>query len=172
MCDKSHQHKRWGFSKKEGGFATAEERQYPELFCARLAKLVKQQLAPEVPAQVKAAMRQPRRSPEALVAEWCWLRELDFQGTKEELQAHIMAGRSEVPRETKVIAVLQDGGISGQSSFKVGLHWTKQQFIARAMTVQHPFDRELVASPANAASWMHMVQVGPKVVSAGRMKAL
>eukprot|EP00973_Karenia_brevis_P064985 9024261-Karenia_brevis.AAC.1 len=39
MCDKSHSHKPWGLIGDGMGFATAEERQYPLLFCARLAAL-------------------------------------------------------------------------------------------------------------------------------------
>eukprot|EP00973_Karenia_brevis_P082864 11489663-Karenia_brevis.AAC.1 len=46
MCDKSHTHKPWGLMTDKSGFATAEERQYPALFCARLAALIKDQLQP------------------------------------------------------------------------------------------------------------------------------
>eukprot|EP00973_Karenia_brevis_P056311 7832231-Karenia_brevis.AAC.1 len=70
MCDKNHPHKPWGLVADSKGFATAAERQYPSLFCSRMARLIKDQLDPFKSDPKIQAMRQPRRHTEVLIADW------------------------------------------------------------------------------------------------------
>ena len=75
MCDHSHSHLPWGMKQNKEGFATAEERNYPQLFCKRIARLVGDHfkvVAPvkRLPRDRSAAGVQARRSCTVLVPEY------------------------------------------------------------------------------------------------------
>ena len=77
MCDRSHEHKPWGFLRVTRLFATAEERNYPKLFCKRIAKAAA--LAANIPKKRKVledqeqklgAAKQPRKKFRDLILEF------------------------------------------------------------------------------------------------------
>eukprot|EP00973_Karenia_brevis_P033630 4637100-Karenia_brevis.AAC.1 len=171
MCDKSHDHKPWGLMGSSVGFATAEERQYPDLFCARMASLVKSQFAPSAPVGNLSALRQPRRNHQCLIPCWKSQHVYQFDGDQEELQQRITNAVTEFPKDAKVIAITS-GGLSGQSSFAVGIPWTKAEFVDQAKKLEHPFDRQLVVQIPDAINWKSMAEIGPWAVVEQRQKCL
>ena len=86
MCDKGYQHLPWGLTKDGSGlFATAQERNYPELFCTRVAKQAAKDLgvvkikAEKVDCSHNtAAGRQPRKEFNDLIPEY--KQRIEFKG--------------------------------------------------------------------------------------------
>eukprot|EP00973_Karenia_brevis_P019707 2702487-Karenia_brevis.AAC.1 len=74
-CDRQHDHLPWGLAARGSKelFATGEERRYPFLFCQRLARMVGEQLAPELMVSVSgraATEQQPRMGLNETVGEY------------------------------------------------------------------------------------------------------
>eukprot|EP00973_Karenia_brevis_P080766 11205237-Karenia_brevis.AAC.1 len=127
MCDHSHYHKPWGLDDSHEGFASTEERQYPDLFCARLAALVKAQLAPPAnPEHKVSALKQPRRRTECLIPEWRSRCTYTCNETLQDLQASIAQQRTGFPAEAKVVALSNVGDVSGQQTFTIAIPWSKE----------------------------------------------
>ena len=78
MCDMSHSHKPWGSLGDGSGWATGPERNYPKLFCRRIAKIAAEHCkvvprtkeSKEVNRVKIAAGIQPRQIRSDLIAEF------------------------------------------------------------------------------------------------------
>ena len=76
ICDGHHEHAPWG-ALKQGGFATAEERNYPKVFCNRIARKAAKDLGIQKEKKVLSGVEerigagvQPRRAHNDLVPEY------------------------------------------------------------------------------------------------------
>ena len=66
-----------------------------------------------------------------------------------------------------MIGLVQDSGYSsGQPLFraKIGTHWTPSQFVAEALKVDHPYDKEVTLPPSVAQTFVEIAQLGPKAL--------
>ena len=141
-CDGSHQHKPWGLVHEAGCvFATAEERNYPDLLCKRLTARLAKKFG-VAPAQQKvqiakvAANEQPRRKHPPLVqeyhhTEWLGIDEDQLAAFKNFMAerkktAGEWAGRT-IPTGSKLLDVSSaDRGGSCNWTF-TGTNWVKGQ---------------------------------------------
>lgn len=170
MCDKNHTHLPWGMTKIPGTlWATADERNYPQEFCDKIAKMyatshcVLQRKKVESPprgkrhkAQVKPQLekqwagQQPRRGQSDLVQEYKKI--LVFHGatgaelkkTKEGKGDRIIkCGSIEIKAAGDLLDVV-DEGVSG-SSYRgtIGVCWTPLEFIEEGKKCVHPMDTEI-----------------------------
>ena len=192
-CDDSHTHKPWGLVHEAGCvFATAEERNYPDLLCKRLAsKLAKTfGVAPPQPldqnAKVSANIQPKRRHPPLVMeyhhTEWVKIDEDDMNKFKDFMverkkTAGVWDGRP-IPHGSKLLDV-SSVEVSGSSwSFtnekwvrgnkdpwcKLGIGWTTGDFLGAARSVSHPFDGHTVVSPTAAeVLWENAVK-GPSAI--------
>lgn len=192
MCDKSHQHMPWGILKgSKRAFATAKERNYPDLWCLKLAREVAAQVPRKVqkakPDQSSRVLRevQPRRGMQEIIPEFKEIQVLEKCGMEEvslgldwlKLKSKGKSLRGlELGSEAKVLHVeeVEDGPGSGCKTWQitVGIHWTPSQFVDEAMTLVHPFDRTIRVPPsvAEAVSWA--ARVGPHEVVAYREREM
>ena len=53
VCDGKHKHAPWGYNSNTKGYNTAEEAEYPPLFCRRLAECVYEQLSSQWTAVIE-----------------------------------------------------------------------------------------------------------------------
>eukprot|EP00973_Karenia_brevis_P088191 12228699-Karenia_brevis.AAC.1 len=53
------------------------------------------------------------------------------------------------------------GAVNGPKTVKVGVFWSKDEFIAEAMSVVHPFDRKIKVPARVASLWHRMAEAGP-----------
>eukprot|EP00973_Karenia_brevis_P071233 9897747-Karenia_brevis.AAC.1 len=162
-CDKSHTHLPWGLAdgSSEEMFATGEERRYPILFCKRLAALVMKQLAPELEDSISgkpATMAQPRRGQNVIVPEYKLRTSVPATKFPRALKGDII---TVAEGAAKVLSVNDNGGLaSGLTTLDVGVLWSKPEFIAEAMGVVHPFDRQ-IRIPSRVAAALHDITSEP-----------
>ena len=186
-CDEKHTHKPWGFDQNKGGFATAKERNYPKLFCSRIAALAakshitkpKKKIALDKPEAISAG-KQPRRSHSDLITEFKEVIQFSAAASAqlaslakptrdsqklEEANAQI-GGRC-VPGNSKLIDV-DDNGSSGS----IGIWWSKMEFLAQAKTLIHPLDRETVVPQHVAGAIFNQATLGPRALIEKRTSCL
>ena len=106
LCDGKHTHAQWGALKKPGGgFATAEERNYPKLFCNRIARKAARDLGIQkkkkevsgVESRIGAGI-QPRRAHNDLVPEFAQVK--TFTGATDEEVAKVCNSKEVGSRAT------------------------------------------------------------------------
>ena len=120
-CDGRHTHAPFQIYRKAGGwqFETALEAEYPAELCLQYVSLLGARLSLPAPAPRRPLLRQPRRRP-PLVPEYKFF-------------THVR------PLEGEFRELSSEGGGDGSRSTFAVLH-TKQEFVAKACQVPHPFD--------------------------------
>ena len=152
MCDNSHSHKPWGFTKVEGVFATAEERRYPRLLCQRLATLFQKQfgkkrviLTPNGDNLV-AANKQPRRC---------------------------MAMLSPNTETEPVVAqVGLDTGTGSTLEVEKEQEVDPIDFVNNAKRLRHPFDQPVKLPPSLVQALGRMAELGPHDLGLHRQNSI
>ena len=168
MCDGNHTHKPWGVSWKGSSYSwnTAQEAEYPTVLCDHIAQEAKRaaiaagaiQTSPEPPKQKKrkattslqaaAAGRQPRgnKFPE-LIAEFKYTLETNW------LSVATKTPRMLTPTELNKHAIpngkllsIEMGENDGESTAKIGVYRSCEEFIEQAIQLQHPFDNNSMVS--------------------------
>ena len=164
LCDGTHAHAPWGLIKQGPAtvFATAEERRYPELFCARLAALAAERhLQPSQVGDAKSAIqRQARRGQNLAVSEYKAVAEVS---TDLPLQAYLQREGITDLASVKVLDGVDKSGLEvhGSKTFRVGYFWNKFEFLEQAKNVVHPFDRTISVSGHVAKTWRAMAAIDP-----------
>ena len=193
-CDNSHPHKPWGLVKESGCvFATAEERNYPDLLCKRLAANMAKHFGVSPPKQKDqvakvAANEQPRRRHPPLVPEYHhteWLpvpegRVAAFKSfmTERKKSEGVWEARK-FPTGSKLLDV-SSMDVGGSSSWtftgvnwvkgckdvwcKVGIGWLTDEFLHRSKSVIHPFNGNTVISPVDAEVLWENATKGPTAI--------
>ena len=143
MCDKSHSHKPWGLTKEANSiWATAPERNYPEMFCKKIATRVVNALLPKVfrqreaPEIKKWSGTQSRLAQKDLVAEFAAV--LDFQNATPAELARLKldfsgqvrsCGSATIDGDAKLLNV-EERGLDGLSiKGRVGVYHTPEAFV-------------------------------------------
>ena len=192
VCDGNHTHAPWGLLRTaNGGFATAEERNYPRLFCKRIAAQaakdlgVTKALPSEKPVQHRIeAELQPRRNHNDIVPEFKDIKmfggatekELEFFKSKNG-EARSSAnlknlGNLVVPANSKTLNVTEEEGSTGLSAGEVGIQWSKSEFVKMATQKKHPFDEEIKVPQRIAQAIYNIAKLGPDGVAKKRRLAL
>ena len=186
LCDGKHQHLPWGLTETQDGaniFATARERNYPDLFCRRIAALLAKTYAVSPPSGVDPYHKigggvQPRREAPAIVCDWvqkvCFhevtVAELKF------LQV-LKLGKSakfrefQMPNGGKVLNSVAVG-VHGLRTVQVGVSWATGGFVASARIAKHPLDAVPVSPPEVAEVIFKMATGGPSSVRLHRTETL
>ena len=181
-------HAPWGVLRTaNGGFATAEERNYPKLFCRRIARQAARNLGVEkalverrsVVHRIGAGL-QPRRDHKDLVPEFKEVKEFEEAADSQILELingtsaatpMIQLGTVAVPKEAKVLNVWESGS-HGLSGGQVGIQWPMEDFVTEATKVQHPFDEEVKVPQRIAQAIYNIAKLGPKGVAVKRRQTL
>ena len=179
-CDGKHTHAPWGALRKPGGgFATSEERNYPQLFCNRIARKAardvgiprKEKEVTGVASRIGAGI-QPRRSHRDLVHEFAETK--IFTGatdseigrlcsSKSAVERSLKVGDLVVPGDSKLLNVEDMGDeCSGLSKGEVGIKWDKAGFLQEALKAIHPFDEKIKVPQRIASTMFNMASLGPK----------
>lgn len=172
------EHMPWGLIQENGlAFATALERNYPQLLCKRVAKRA------AIAAHAKALPKhgantdkiehmeaQPRRSHNALMSEYKEIRTLadvspncvviairEWQKTG---KPDVTWQDTQIGKGFGLLSVIKDGR-SGLSRVEIGLPWSTEEFTDLAMTCLHPFDKDVKVPPAVARAVASIAKLGP-----------
>ena len=159
MCDGNCTHKPWGLTKQGDAFATAEERRYPRLLCDRLAKQflltsgqVKRKANKDF-QDVISANKQPRRGePDLLV---------------QKADASLGVGVAKIG----AAPVLDLVGLP-VSPFENEVILTPEEFLEKAKTLIHPYDRPVKVPPQVAKAICKLAAQGPQMVQDRRLEVL
>ena len=175
-CDEKHTHKPWGFDQNKGGCAIAKERNYPKLFCSRIAALAakahlakpRRKVALDKPEAISAG-KQPRRSHSDLIPEFKEIVKFSdatsaqlaslakpLPGSEKLNEPTAKIGVRCVPRSSKLIDVDESG-----SSGSIGIWWSKEEFLDQAKALTHPLDRETVVPHHVASAIFNQATLGP-----------
>ena len=179
MCDGDHVHASW--KQANGGYATAEERRYPQLFCRRVAKIIKDRFVTEVKAPVDNSEKvyvetQPRRGMQEVVSEFkevvvvkdCSQAEVDVaRASIKDRKAPLNLRTFKLGEPARVLDIVPSGGqlagLSTESSawdISVGVRWSPMEFLQQARKVVHPFDREVKVPQKVAQAWSNQAWLG------------
>ena len=156
MCDRGHTHLLWGLAKDGSGlFATAQERNYPKIFCKRIAQKIAKDLGVvKKPKHVSgdpgtkvSAGVQPRKNFIDLIPEFSSTTEFDSATADEiakaknsKIPTHAIGDKT-VEGSVKLIDVRGEYGEHGSIySGTYGTHWTKDEFVDQALRAKHPMD--------------------------------
>ena len=193
MCDKSHTHKPWGYTKTPGTlWATAEERNYPRTFCKRIAKIFakalikpkKARLHSEIATdraeeQVRAG-KQPRRNFNDLIPEFSNV--VNFKGAtqkqmddvkREDLPFPLSCGDASIPYCGKVLhSEPEDGGDGSKHRGTIGIFWTKEEFTELAKKATHPLDQPAKVPKRIARVIYDWARLGPERIKEQRKSTL
>jgi len=181
MCDKNHAHKPWGSLPGGGGFATAAERNYPLVFCQRIARIAAATFAvnstrnaPDEQTKT-AAGKQPRRSHSDLIKEFtevllfhdaaAW--QVERLKNSRDPDEWFQCGSLLVPGRSKVIDISDDG-----TSGSIGIWWSKAEFIEKALRLVHPLDKEVIVPQRIANALYNQAILGPKGLGRKRSETL
>ena len=182
MCDGSHEHLPWTYNRNEHGFATAKERNYPRLFCQRIATLMAKHVGVDPPSRVPqkdkvAAGVQPRRLAPKVVQEYKQVLALRYVTSEEmvpiskaferKVQQYIRGDH--VPADAKLLSVVPEVGWgNGLSSIRIGIQWTYSEFLDQALSIRHPFD-EVQKVPVTVARVIYnWAMLGPTAIEQKR----
>ena len=188
-CDHSpDEHLPWGLTRENGlAFATAAERNYPQLFCRRVAK--RAALAANVKPPPKHAATadkvehmeaQPRRTHTALISEYKEIK--TFADVPEdavnELKAWQKSGKPDltwrgmsIGKGYSLLSDIKDGR-TGLSRIELGLPWSTEEFTRLALECQHPFDKDVKVPPAVAKAMASIAKLGPSGIAKKREATL
>ena len=186
MCDGSHSHLPWGLAKDETGlFATAQERNYPELFCKRIAARAARDLAvvrvkaPRGDPQSKSSAGvQPRRGFGDLIAEFKHVTRFEGALASEVRKAKSKTSFADEPigdqfinGNAKVFDVAEYGEL-GLMKGKFGVYWSKEEFVNQARDVVHPLDRQVAVPPRVAKVMFDQATKGKRWLIENRLLQL
>lgn len=187
-CDGSHSHLPWGLTRENGlAFATAAERNYPQLLGRRIAKraaiaadtkpLPKHPVSADKEENMDA---QPRRTHSELVAEYREIKtfpEVSAAATEAIKEWH-KSGKPNLDWEGvslgKGYGLLSSvkNGRTGLSRIEVGLPWDTEEFVEQARGCKHPFDRTIRVPPAVAKAMATIARKGPAGIKEKREQTI
>ena len=176
LCDKNHKHKPWGIKRAPGAcFATAEERNYPVLFCKKIARLAATYLLPlrKKPSSLeqevkKWAGKQPRRAFNDLISEFRIIKKFGEADTaqlekvqKASAEEVTQCGTIFVNGPAKILNVWNEGASGSRMCGELGEYWTPEEFVDLAKECIHPMDSE-VKVPQRIANVIYDIAVNGK----------
>ena len=188
VCDGKHTHAPWGILRTAGGgFATAEERNYPKLFCRRIARKAASDLGiikadkekKPVEHRIGAGI-QPRRNHNDLVPEFKEIKAFkeasdsqikDLINAGKESKGKFPLGNLVVPGNSKVLNVWESGS-SGLSDGEIGLQWNSSEFVEKATVIKHPFDEDIRVPQRIAQAMYNIAKLGPGGIAEKRRNSL
>ena len=192
LCVHNHTHKPWGLTKTPGTlWATAEERNYPRTFCKRVAIFFAKALIPKGVKRKATELqkeedgkhwagKQPRREHKDLISEFKEI--LNFTGATSSQMKAAEDEKSKFPVQcgdvqiTNVAKVLDDepeiGGDGSKHKGRIGVYWTKEEFVHLAKQLTHPLD-EHVRVPVSLAQVIYdWAWMGPEGIKHKRKNNL
>ena len=174
-CDGSHAHLPWGRTKEPGThFATADERNYPDLLCRRIAKRVAKMVGADPAPKGGACVdkehnhMQPRKGLNELVPEFkeivavkgCSQVEMERITAWSKGRCGMIWKRMALTKGHKLLDSVKDG-VSGLTTVSIGVPWEPLEFVRQAEGLMHPFDRPVIVPPAVAEAIWRCAVLGP-----------
>ncbi|CAE7225523.1 unnamed protein product, partial [Symbiodinium sp. CCMP2456] len=166
-CDGRHEHLPWSITEVNNklSFATAEEAQYPSLFCQTFANLFVahwERSGVLLPPPGNFCSLSGSRASPPLIPQF-----------REIVEAPV-APRGE---QYKILASEQGGGLQGNktpenSGCKVGIRWTPQEFLQQAKQVKHPMNPDQALSETVKDALFHNLTLHPVEVAKSRIQAV
>ena len=197
VCDGNHKHLPWGVTQNgtKVRFNTAEEAEYPQLLCSRIAEAAKAAAlkmgaqsvisAPKsnvkpVPFKMAAAGKQPRgnRHPE-LSAEFHSILDVRWPFPKAKhlpraLQHH-ESSRLGISQPAKILTCLRREPHDGEDEelvAKIGIFRSPQQFLKEAQKLVHPFDTSFMIEDDVKKNIFFLLTEGPAAMERRRTDVL